>query len=359
MQGGGRTWLLVGGVVALVVALGSVGWLGLQRSAGVPAVSSGPLAVVLLPRADGTRLAVVDLTTSRVVRRVELRSLATDIAVDASSGLVVCAQAGGLGPAVDRAASLTDVRTGTVRYVALPAVDPGDVACVDGRAYLLHSTVDASGTVFSVVDVASARVTGSGHVAGPPGLWASAAGAVWTTGDGAGGRSTLRRIDPASLSVSTFGLGALAPTGLVEEGGHPLVLGTDDAGGRPGRAAVVAIDPARGTAVAMGTVAGLARSPQRAVRVGARLVVGDWNGDDPETRALRRLDGSTLRDLGPVPIDGVPCALAAWGDRLLVVDREGGRLLVVDPATGRTASAIDLGEKDLVFSDVVVVDEPR
>ena len=31
-------------------------------------------------------------------------------------------------------------------------MDPGDVACVDGRAFLLHSTVEASGTVFSVVD---------------------------------------------------------------------------------------------------------------------------------------------------------------------------------------------------------------
>jgi hypothetical protein len=29
---------------------------------------------------------------------------------------------------------------------------------------------------------------------------------------------------------------------------------------------------------------------------------------------------------------------------------------VVDPASGRTESAIDLGERSLVFSDVVVVD---
>jgi len=104
---------------------------------------------------------------------------------------------------------------------------------------------------------------------------------------------------------------------------------------------------------------GLARSPSRAVEVGGRLVVGDWSGDGPEGRALRLLEATTLHDLGPLSVDGIPCALAAWGDRLLVVDRERGRLMVVDPVTARTTAAIDLGERDLVFTDVVVVGERK
>jgi len=230
---GSRAWLLAGGVAALAASLGSVCWIGLQRPADASVVQSGALAVVLLPRADGSRLAVVDLANARVVRRIELRSLATDIAVDTSSGVVVGAQAGGFGPAIDRAASLTDVRTGTVRYVDLPVVDPGDVACVDGRALLLHSTLKASGTAFTVVDVASGRVTGSGNIPGPPGLWASAAGAVWSTGEDSTGRPSLRRVDPRSLSVSAFGLGGFLPTGLVEAGGRPLGVGMDTRAGSP------------------------------------------------------------------------------------------------------------------------------
>ena len=356
---GRRAWLLAGGVVVLATSLGSVCWIGLQRPADASVVQSGALAVVLLPRADGSRLAVVDVANARVVRRIELRSLATDIAVDASSGVVVGAQAGGFGPAIDRAASLTDVRTGAVRYVDLPVIDPGDVACVGGSAFLLHSTLEASGTAFSVVDVASGRVTGSGNIPGPPGLWASATGAVWSTGEDSAARPSLRRIDPRNLSLSAFGLGALVPTGLVEAGGRLLVLGTEDASGQATSGAVVAIDPVDGVVVARETVAGLARSPQRAVEVGGRLVLGDWSGDEPEGRALRLLDAATLHDLGSLGVDGIPCALTAWGDRLLVVDRERGRLLVVDPVTGRTTSAIELGERDLVFSDVVVVGERR
>ena len=250
------------------------------------------------------------------------------------------------------------MRTGAVRYVDLPTMDPGDVACVDGRAFLLHSTVEASGTVFSVVDVASSRVVGSGHLPGPPGLWSSAASAVWATGDGAAGQPSLRRIDPRSLAVSAFALGRSAPTGLAVANGRPLVLGADgtaEAVGQDAHGVAAAIDPAGGSVIATGAVVGLARSPMRATQVGERLVLGDWNGDEPEGRVLRVLDAATLHDIGPLRIDGIACALATWGGRLVVVDRERGRLLVVDATSGRTESAIDLGERDLVFSDVVVV----
>jgi hypothetical protein len=337
--------------------LGTVGWLGWRRPADAPALSSGPLAVVLLPDTSGSTLVVVDLLAGTVARRVGLRSTVTDIAVDASSGLVVAAQAGGFGADADRAASLTDARSGAVRYVELPYVDPGDVACVGGQAFVQHAIVDTSGTVFSVVDIAAARVVAIGHVPGPPGLWTSAAGAVWATGEDAVGEPSLRRIDSRTAAVSAFALGGPSPTGLGETHGRPLVLAANDSGAPVATGRLAVIDPADGSRVASATVTGLAQSPRIAVQVGERLVVGDWSGDEPEGRLLRVLDASTLRDLGALPVEGIPCALAAWEDRLLVVDRERGRLLVIDPASGRTLAAIGLGQEDFVFSDVVVVGE--
>jgi hypothetical protein len=308
----------------------------------------------MVPEAGSSTLVVIDLWASAVARRVGLRSTVTDIAVDASSGLVVGAQAGGLGSDADRVASLTDARSGEVRYVELPVADPGDVACIAGLAYMLHSTVDASGTVFSVVDVARAAVVGAGHVPGYPGPWASAAGAVWTTGEDAIGGPSLRRIDPRSLSVTPFSLGGLVPMGLAGTEGGPIVLGAE--GAAESKGVVALIDPRNGSAIATAAPSGLVRAPRLATKMGGRLVIGDWSGDEPEGRALRVLDGATLSDLGSLQVDGVPCALAAWEDRLLVVDRVGGRLLVMDPTSGRTLSTIDLGCGDLIFSDVVVID---
>jgi len=351
MSGAARPLLFASVGVVLTVALGTVATIGWRAPDTVPAASSGPLAVVLLPDVGRSTLVVVDLRKGVIARRVVLRSAATDIAVDASSGLVVGAQSGGFGPDVDLAASLTDVRSGAVRYVDLPVIDPGDVACAGGRAFLLHSVVEASGTVFSAVDIGAATVAATGNVPGPPGQWASAGGAVWATGEGTAGAPVLRRIDPRTLSVSAFALGGLQPMGLAESDGRPVVLGSDGAG-----PVAAAVDPLDGSPDASAPVVGLLRAPRRAAQVGERLVVGDWSGDDPEGRSLRMLDAATLRDLGPVPIDGVPCALAAWGERLLVVDRVGGRLLVIDLASGRTLSAIRLGETNLVFSEVVVVE---
>ena len=348
MSGTARSWLFACGAAALVVALGAVAAMGWHRSDPAPVTGPGPLAVVLLPDVGRSTLVVVDLRTGTVARRVALRSTATDIAIDASSGLVVGAQSGGFGPDVDRAASLTDPRTGAVRYVELPVIDPGDVACAGGRAFLLHSMVEASGTVFSAVDIAAARLLATGNLPGPPGQWGSAGGAVWSTGEDRTGGRLLQRIDPATLSVSAFPLGAMQPMGLAASDGRPVVLGSNGVG------AAVAMHPLSGSLEESEAVRGLQQAPRRAVQVGRTLAVGDWSGDEPEGRALRLLDAKTLRDVGPLRVDGVPCALAAWGERLLVVDREGGRLLVIDPASGRTLDAIELGEQGLVFSEVVV-----
>lgn len=347
--------LLIGGLALFAVALLAVGRIA-ARTLQPELRSEGSLAVVLLPAIDGSELAVVDPDAGRVVRRVRLRSLATDIAVDASSGLVVAAQSGGIGGDADDAVSVTDVRSGEVRYVTLPVTDPGDVACVGGRAFVLHSVIEAAGSVVSVVDVASGRVVGRGHVADCAGLWSAASGALWSTVGAEGAARALVRIGQGRLDASLAVSGGPPVFGVAGARSRVALLGPagrdDTAGGL-----VRLFDGATSSVVASVPVTGLARAPRQAATVGDRLMVGDWSGDEPEGRVLAAFDASTLRPLGAVPIDGVPCALAAWRDRLLVVDRTAGRLLVVDPTDGRTLKAIVLGAKDPVFSDVVVVGE--
>lgn len=352
-----RACLLAGVVTALAVALAIAGWIGWRQPGQAPLVPRGPLAAVLLPDVGSSALIVVDLGASRVVRRIALRSTVTDIALDASSGVVVAAQAGGFGADVDQAVSLTDPRTGAVRYVGLPAPDPGELACIDGRAYALHGVVEASGTVVSVVDVGAARVVATGNVAGPPGLWTPSGGALWTTADTLGSLSRVRRITPQGLSVRTLSVGTILPQGLSDIGGRLLIMGARGADDPAGAVAFVSAED--GAVEVSATVVGLTRAPCAAVRVGTRLLVGDWNGEEPETRALRALDAMTLKDLGEIAVDGIPCAIAAWEDRLVAVDRERGRLLTIDPVSGEVLASVDLGARGLVYSDVVVIDAPK
>lgn len=350
----GMWWLLVGGVALFAVALGGVARLAGRTARPAPRIS-GPLAVVLLPSLDGSELAVADLRAGRVVRRIRLRSLATDISVDTSNGLVVGAQSGGIGSDADDAVSITDVRSGRVRYVKLPVTDPGDVVCVGGRALALHSVIEASGSVVTVVDVATARVVGSGHIADCTGLWSRAGGALWTT---TGARvPALTRVGPDGCEAGAALRGGPAVFGVADSVGRVAALGPAGPGHAANEGLVRLLDPVRSSVVASAQVTGLDRAPRQAVAVGNRLLVGDWSGDEPEGRALEAFDAATLRPLGTLQLDGTPCALAAWRDRLLAVDRVAGRLLVIDPTDGRTLRAIDLGSDGLVFSDVVVIEE--
>lgn len=348
-----RSWLLVGGVGVLLVALAAT-----VRMAGVAAPAekgpTGPIATVLVPAIGGSELVAIDLEAGRVARRIPLRSLVTDIAVDASTGLVVAAQSGGIGGDADNAVSIADVRTGAVRYVTLPTRDPGDVACLGGRVFVLHSVLEASGSVVTAVDVNSGKVVGGGHVEGCGGLWAAAAGAVWTTsGDGRELPALARlRSDGQGAAVS---LSSGSPVfGIADANGGIALLGPSDPSESSREGLVRLFDPVRGSIVASVRSTELVRPPRQAVGVAERIIVGDWNGDEPEGRILEAFDATTLRRLGSLKVDGIPCALATWGDRLLVVDRAGGRLLVIDPIDARTLNVVDLGVKGLVYSDVVV-----
>lgn len=349
------SFLIVLGIVTAAAVLAAMTGCARSRASHTVLTTprSAPLAVVLDARRGASSLVVVDLAGRRVVRRIPLRSFVTDIALDASRGIVVAAQSGGIAEKADDAVSLADPRTGAVRYTTLAYRDPVSVACIGGKAFVLHALVDTRGLGLSVVDVASARLAGSGHAPDGPGLWTSACGSVWTTAMRPAGEWPLMRIDPATLDATATVVPGFRAYGAVEMAGRVLMLGTA-AGSRRG-ARVVRLAPS-GSVESSGTVPGMRRPATMAAVVGSRLVVGDWNGEPPEDGVLAVLDGATLCRIRSLTRLGVPCALASWGDRVLAVDRMAGRLIVADPATGRADATIDLGVRDMVFSDVVVLD---
>lgn len=355
-MGGDRRWLLVGGVTALVCALAAtivVTAAGVRSEA--PAGAGSSLAVVLVPGMEHSDLVVVDLDHARVARRLRLRSLVTDIDADPATGIVAGAQTGGIGTAADDALSLSDPRTGDVRYVRLPAVDPSQVECVGGRAVVLHSVVDQPGYRVSIVDVASASVVATGHAPDGPGLWAAAGGRLWTAvPSGAPGEYALVRLDPATFAISPAPAVGFAPAGVLTVGGAVAVLGRPP-GGTPGYGRVTLVTPDGASLIASASVPGLPHGAQSGAVVGDALVVGDWNGDPPESGSLTVLDRHTLATRRALSVGGAPCALAAWGDRLLVVDRVSGTLRCIDPESGTCAWTVPLGSADLVCSKVLVL----
>lgn len=351
-----RMLVFAGGMAALVLALAAAGLTAVKGLAAGPGGAAAPLAVVLVPGSGRSELVVVDLDAARIVRRVALRSLVTDIDVDVSRGTIVGAQTGGIGTAADDAVSLTDVRSGVVRYVTLPTVDPSQVRCLAGRAVVLHSVVDAAGYRVSSVDLRGAGPVTSGHAPDGPGLWAAAGGSLWSSVPSKGPeRYVPVRLDPATLAVSGVGRIGFAPTGVVAAGDAVALLGTGPGrpGGTGGRVALV--DAKRGAVTATATVAGLPHGAQIGVAVADSLVIGDWNGDLPESSSLAVIDGATLAARRTLRVGGAPCALAAHGDRVLVVDRSGGTLSELDPVTGAVAWTVDLGVRDLVCSKIVVL----
>jgi len=355
-----RTALLWVGVCLLVAAMAVTATFA---AAAHPAVGtstsarrSGPTAVVLMPHLEGSVLAVVDLESGRLLRHVRLRSLVTDIAVDGRSGLVVGAQSGGVGAAADDAVSLTDPHTGSVRYVDLPWPDPARVTCAGGRAYVLHSVVEAPGLAVSVVDPVTASVVATGHAPDGPGAWAATAGSVWSLAvTGGPDPFALMRLDPGDLTARVEGRAGIAPNALVPYGDALLVLGRERGTSGPGGSVRVGLIGETGALRVSGPLAGLTHLPSIATVADGRVVVGDWAGEAPWSRPPWTLDEETLRSSGALPVDGAPCALGSWADRLLVVDRAGGRLLQMDPRSGRTLAVTELGVRDLVYSRVVVV----
>jgi outer membrane protein assembly factor BamB len=317
------------------------------------APGAGPLAVVLVPRLEGSDLVSVDPGSGRVVARTRLRSLVTDIEADTARGTVVAAQTGGIAADADNAMSVTDPRHGSVHYVTLPKIDPSQVEIVANLAVVLHAVIERSGFVVSSVDLRSGNVV-QGHVPDGSGLWASAAGSVWTAvATRAAAPSALLRVDPATLATSAGPAVGFEPSGVTMSGDRVLVTGADAADRTKARVAL--LDAKKGSVTASAAVPGLVHGAHLSATVGGLLVVGDWNGEPPETGSLAVLDVATLRARPAIDIGGAPCALASWGGALLVVDRVAGELVKVDPATGTVAWRTSLGASDLVCSKVVML----
>lgn len=339
--------------VALFVAAASVicSTAGCRPAAvGPPSTSGGggDLAAVLVTDGSGSRVVVVDLERMRVTRRIGLRSAALDMAVDESSGLLVTAQSGGLGTDADDAAGLVDPRSGDVTYVDLERPNPMGVACTGGSAYLLHGW-EASGTLFvSVVDPRARAVARAGEVPRGPGMWAAAAGSLWTFRADGAGPGELLRVDPLTLRSTPVDCAALTVFDVFASGDRLYALTGNGKGGR------VDVLGMRGDGPGGTPVPGLPFGPRQAVAVGGTTAVIDWCGEEPETRAFGLVDTVTGTS-SVVPVDGVPCAVAGWGRRVLLVDRVAGRLTLHDAAGGRSLGSVDLGVEDLVVADIEVV----
>lgn len=344
--------LLVGGV-ALTIALGAAVLVSLRLDAAARA--QAPLAVVLVPDLRGSSLVSVDLDTGRVVGTVRLRSLATDIEADTASSLVVAAQTGGIAGAADDALSITDPRTGDVSYVRLPQIDPSQVEVVSGRAMVLHSIVEEEGFVSSAVDVATAKLAGQGHVPDGTGLWAAAGGRVWTAVATQGPVPfALVGVDPSTLATEPGPWLGFSPFGVSLAGDSVLVVGgSGPAGAMSARVAL--LDSRTASVTASAAVAGLPHGAQYGVIAGDLLVIGDWNGEAPETDTLQVLDRTTLAPVRTIRVEGAPCALAPYDSSVLVVERLSGALYCVDARTGETKWRTALGTTDLVCSKIVVL----
>ena len=324
------------------------------RSPGVAAGEPSRLAAVLVPGSGRSELVVVDLDRACITRRIPLRSLVTDIDIDPVHGTVVAAQTGGIGTAADDAVSFSDARSGEVTYLTLPRIDPSQVRCVAGRAVVLHSVVDGAGYVLSSIDLASQSVVATGHAPDGPGLWAAAGGMLWTSvPTDRAERFALARIDPVTLVATSAPSVGFAPAGVAGAGDAVVVLG--ERASAKGVGAVALIDARSGATLASAAVPGLVHGAQSAVAVGDSLVVGDWNGGLPETGSLAVLDGTTLAMRRTIEVGRAPCAMAASGRDLLVVDRVEGVLRCLDVADGSVKWSVDLGAKELVCSRVVIV----
>jgi len=324
----------------------------LVRSRGAGDSAHARLAAVLVPGSARSALVVVDLDAARVLRRIPLRSLVTDIDVDPTRGSVVAAQTGGIGTAADNAASFTDVRAGQVRYVTLPRIDPSQVRCVGDRAVVLHSVIETAGYVLTSLDLATQRVVAAGHAPDGPGLWAAASGMLWTSVPATGSaRFDLMPIDPVSLAPSAPVALGFAPMGVTGAGDGVAVLG----GRADGAGAVTLLDGRSAAILATATVPGLAHGAQAAALVGDVLVVGDWNGSLPESNTLAVLDAATLALRRTISVGTAPCAIASIDGDLLVVDRIEGVMRAVDVTNGAVRWSVDLGARDMVCSRVVVI----
>ncbi|MDO8914624.1 MAG: hypothetical protein Q7W16_00880 [Coriobacteriia bacterium] len=356
---------LVGAVlVVALVAVVAVAWRAMPSRGSAPPGGSD-LAVVMLGGED--RLVTVDLSALRVVSDVRLRSMPTDLSIDTSTGLAVTAQAGGIAEDADDVVGVYDVRAGgPVDYVELGCPNPGLVTAGGGVAYVGHGMLRSGGMVLSVVDLRRRTVAREGLMPEGPGvplgfdgteLWTlemDPASIEGTTADGPAAlfvtaldRTTLAR---RRLGGSRTDVNQVLPAG----GGRLLLLS-----GRPGSgpATVTEIDASTGTAGRSVTIDSLEHGAIRGCLAGRWLAVSEWDGGDPgdEGTWIAWLDRDLLSAPRRLRIAGGPCAIAAWGEQLVVIERGTSKLLVIDTSTARVTGSVDLGGRPPLVADVEVL----
>lgn len=359
--------LRVLGAVAAMALIGAIGWVGWRASrapqasrAGSPSPMSRALAAVLVP-SPGRKasVVVVDLESLQVVRRVALRSLASEIALDATSGLLVTSQCGGVGSDADDAAGIVNPRTGAVSYVRLERPNPDSVVMMDGRAFVMHGWTDSGrdGTFFlSVVDPASGTLERSGAVPQTASLFKGGAGRLWTTGRaGFGDDWRLITVSPADLSTAAVADDGRSITSVIDGGSSLYLLATRLPTEETTSGRVIELDPATLRLRRTADLSGLRNGAIRGAVTSKRLAVTDDTGEGSPSRAVTLVDRSDLGVVRTVKVPGIPAAVAAWGERFVLVDREGGKLLVLDAESGQVTGSADLGERDLVWTDVEVL----
>ncbi len=369
MRMGARVRRIALGVAVMCAAGAFVTAAVLVRNAGggegVAARPGADLAVVMLGHPD--RLVTVDLDRMTVVSDVGLRSLPTDLVLD-RDGRAVTAQAGGIGDEADDVVGVCDVRAGgRVRYLKLAYPNPGFLVTVGARVFAMHGIAYKDGLAVSVVDTRAMRTVRSGLLPDGPGCtMAVADGSIWTLASDpasleatdselCGPKVIITRVDPDTLVRRAIGGVRAVANQVVATAPHRLALLSGRLGLGP--AAVTDIDATTGEAGHATVLPDLRHGAMMGCLVGERLAVSEWDGGDPsdEGEWIAWLDSGTLARQGSIRISGGPCAMAPWGDRLVVIERTTGRLLVVDLRTARVTGSVRVADRAPVIADVQVL----
>ncbi|MDY0340599.1 MAG: hypothetical protein RBS17_05255 [Coriobacteriia bacterium] len=334
--------------------------------AGVPAGEAieGPVLAVLSYSPHEVILVAPD--TLDVIKRVRLRSGATDPLALAELRMFVTAQCGGLGVDGDDAIGLIDLsQGGRIRYVKLPEQNPGSVESVgDGTVLVSHGVWDPGGIPVTRVDPETGTVIGHELVANAYNSLVVAAGSLWTSGPE--GENivcpdyTVRR---TSLDLATSDAYAAVGRGpfVAPDGDSPdtLLLATDY-----GESACVSRVSARSLEVLMSaTVEDLRNGIYALISAGDLFVARDSSGEDMADPGgpLIVLDHATLREVRRIDVGGSVASIAAIGEIVYAVTWDTGELIEVDPMSGdvlRRVRLEGLDGKMLELAAMDVVDVP-
>jgi hypothetical protein len=222
------------------------------------------------------------------------------------------------------------------------------------------------GMVLSVVDLKRRATVREGLMPENPGvpigfdgtaLWTLELDAASVEGTAVDGPAPLfvTAIDRNTLVRRRLGRSRADANQVLPAGGGRLLL----LSGRPGAgpAGVTEVDSVSGEEGRSVSLAGLDHGALRGCLAGRWLAITEWDGGDPgdEGTWIAWLDHDALASPARLRIPGGPCAIAAWGERILVVERRTSRLLVIDTSTARVTGSVDLGGQAPLIADVEVL----